>query len=703
MRRQLPTLKAFYYLDHFEEMITFIRDHCSELIGEDEEAFLTRFQSLRKPAKGLLVRLSNRKAQIFSRKSLNYAELGRLDPIITELLEKQLIDLPGPDDFNALTSSLTKPDLLELLEHSQMDLRGLRSLGKSRLVDAARERCDFSLLEQHGYTSQFVLLRRIEALEYLRFIFFGRPSDSLQAFALRDLGITQSRSKQTGIKAPFSNESEARAAFFFSRIRQQIKTCNLGDLVSLVDDAPNWPADGRDDTLARLGSELEKNNCHEIALKAYSMSDNHPARERRCRIMYSQGERHGVRLLLKEIISSPHTDEELLFAEDFYARKYSKKAVGVLTSTLRNARVVKINEAYRGNSEQGVIDHLKKNGYDAYHSENHFWASLFGCYFWDELYQSSVNEFDSRPSGLFNGMFATEHSEAITSKLEMLQPRYISDCFRNHFGEANGLFPWKSEFEPLLLKFLELCPEHSIIQALKRIVDAPHQNLSGYPDLLLMKGNQISFVEVKAEGDQLRRNQLAQIIGLKECGFKVDIARVQWKAQEDQEYVVVDVETTGGSPVYHRVTEIGAVRMIGTEIVDRFQTLVNPQRRIPRKIQALTGITDAMVSDAPAFEAVSEDLRNFIGDSIFVAHNAKFDFGFIRREFERIGQNFRRPLICTVVESRKIFPKLRSYSLANLCRDLAIPLKNHHRALQDADATAELYSILLKAKSRNRG
>lgn len=698
VRRQLPTLKAFYYLDHFEEMVAFIREHNHHLIGGNEEAFLTKFESLSKLAKGLLIRLSNRKARIFSKKSISYDELGPPQPILDELLGFEFISQPEPGNFKQLVTALTKSGLLELLEVAGIGLRGVRSLNKSRLIKLVEQHCSFQLLERFGYSSNFIILGKVEVIEYLRFIFFGKSSGNMQAFALRDLGITKTRGNHSRFESRFANMRDAKAAFFYSKMDQRIKECSLDGLVLLVDEATTWPAIGRDEMISLLGSELERHKSVEHALKAYELSNAHPARERRCRILYSKGERHEVRLMLKEMISSPNTDEELLFAEDFYARKYSKRTVGVLTSTLRNSRVFKINEAYRGSAEQGVINYLKQTGATAIHSENNFWATLFGCYFWDELFQKSVNEFDRQPAGLYSGRLGEDYPKTIAAKLEKFQPRYIHDCLERHLDEANGLFTWRPDTVGVLLEFIKHCTPSLILRAFKRIIDDPTQNLCGYPDLLIIDGIQISFLEVKAEGDQLRRNQLAQIMGLKECGFEVDIARVEWESRPDQEYVVVDVETTGCSPIHHRITEIGAVKMVGCEIVDRFQSLVNPLRPIPKNIQNLTGITNEMVAGAPAFSSLADEIRNFIGGSIFVAHNAKFDFGFIRQEFERIGQEFRSPKICTVVESRKRLPNARSYSLANLCRDFAIPLHRHHRALDDAKATAELFSILLKTE-----
>lgn len=225
---------------------------------------------------------------------------------------------------------------------------------------------------------------------------------------------------------------------------------------------------------------------------------------------------------------------------------------------------------------------------------------------------------------------------------------------------------------------------------LGEIVQNPKMNRRGFPDLMLVENDQVRFVEIKTEGDHLQRHQLAQLERLRRAGYEVAVRRVVWTIDPEQDYVVVDVETTGGNPQWNRVTEIGAVKVRNGRIIDEWSTLLNPGRRIPRTIVSLTGITDEMVADAPHFEDVADEFREFVDGAVFVAHRAKFDHGFIRAEYERLEEDFRLPTLCTVVASRRYFPGLKSYGLARLCEEFGIPLESHHRALCDARATAQI-------------
>lgn len=158
-------------------------------------------------------------------------------------------------------------------------------------------------------------------------------------------------------------------------------------------------------------------------------------------------------------------------------------------------------------------------------------------------------------------------------------------------------------------------------------------------------------------------------------------------------FAIVDIETTGGSPSNGAITEICILQYDGEQLVDRFQTLIQPEQAIPSYITALTGISDELVADAPRFSAVAEEVYQRLQDLVFVAHNASFDYSFLYHFLRQEGWNWRAKKLCTVRVGRKLFPQLPSYSLGNLCQSLDIPLKDHHRAYGDAEATLELLKL----------
>lgn len=160
----------------------------------------------------------------------------------------------------------------------------------------------------------------------------------------------------------------------------------------------------------------------------------------------------------------------------------------------------------------------------------------------------------------------------------------------------------------------------------------------------------------------------------------------------DDTYVVFDIETTGLSKEKEMITEIGAVKVADGKIIDRFSTFVNPQRPISAEITKLTGITDDMVKDAPTIENILPEFLKFCEDTVLVAHNASFDTGFIRIAAERAGLGeLHHTIVDTLELARALLPELNKHKLDIVCEHLGVTLNGHHRAVNDAEATAEVF------------
>lgn len=166
-------------------------------------------------------------------------------------------------------------------------------------------------------------------------------------------------------------------------------------------------------------------------------------------------------------------------------------------------------------------------------------------------------------------------------------------------------------------------------------------------------------------------------------------------------YAIVDIETTGGYAASHRITEVAIYVHDGIQVTDTYHTLINPGRNIPYYITGLTGITTEMVLDAPSFEDVAPEILKRLEGKIFVAHNAHFDYSFLKKEFDLAGLQWQAKKLCTVRLSRKIIPGLRSYSLGSLSESLGIQITNRHRAGGDASATVKIFDLLLRRDKDN--
>lgn len=152
----------------------------------------------------------------------------------------------------------------------------------------------------------------------------------------------------------------------------------------------------------------------------------------------------------------------------------------------------------------------------------------------------------------------------------------------------------------------------------------------------------------------------------------------------DRPVICLDVETTGASPLTDRITEIGIVEIGIDGVVSEWSTLVNPQAPIPEFIEKLTGISNAMVEDAPTFGQIADELMQKIEGKVFVAHNARFDYAFVKNEFNRLDTSFRADTLCTVRLSRRLYPQYYKHNLDSLIQRMGIITKDRHRALADA-------------------
>lgn len=169
---------------------------------------------------------------------------------------------------------------------------------------------------------------------------------------------------------------------------------------------------------------------------------------------------------------------------------------------------------------------------------------------------------------------------------------------------------------------------------------------------------------------------------------------------KDKNFVIVDVETTGSSPIYDRIIEIGILRVENGEVIETFQTLLNPQTPISPFIENITGIKNRELLGAPSFEDVSHKIGELLSEGIFVAHNARFDYGFVKNELKRSGVNFNAKSLCTVKLSRKLFPTFRRHDLSTLIDRFNLQCENRHRAFDDAKV---LWDFILSINSSNRG
>jgi DNA polymerase-3 subunit epsilon len=164
-------------------------------------------------------------------------------------------------------------------------------------------------------------------------------------------------------------------------------------------------------------------------------------------------------------------------------------------------------------------------------------------------------------------------------------------------------------------------------------------------------------------------------------------------------FAVIDLETTGMTATADRITEVGIITVVDGAVIEEWSTLVDPECSIPAEIQALTGITNAMVRDAPTFAEVVDEVRSRLEGAVFVAHNARFDYGFIKNEFRRLGESFTADVLCTVRLSRRLYPEYSRHGLDQLRERHQLSMDGRHRAMGDARAAWQFIEVATRQHS----
>ncbi|MEP1446981.1 MAG: exonuclease domain-containing protein [Paraglaciecola sp.] len=718
MPRFSKELPEKYYLDHFNEFIDFITKQCGHLLDQTHQEFVTCYLQLCHDTQCMFVRVINRKGRFITQDKMIYHEITDCPSQLSTLQKVALLRPLNSEDIQGWLPQLTKLQLVDILQqYAVSNIK--KSAAKAILLEQLTLFCS---IEQclTSRVAQQVLVKNFEpCLAYLLFLFFGNTSSKLDKFSMRDLGVLTTRKGNSEPSSRFNHFEQAQCVFYYSTKLAQLKAnaLNVQEYLSTYKKPDEHPSahnncaqsnQVRGEYFYLLGKQLLVHN-NSLAMEYLRASCHPKAQQRWLRELFKQGEKDRVKYELEQIIDNSLDDGLLLFAEDFYQRKFHQVKVSELTQKLREESYdLAIDQIHKDQVEKGVKQYYQRLGASAFRTENRLFNALFALTFWEELFNHAdavATEFDRRPKVVKeNAIYHHLEHEVEQRLLMFFEPKraraYLTKIATRYYGQPNGMFRWNTKMMQVITHFIAKAPVEAVIQHLRAMAKNFHGLSDGYPDLMIIENGQLRFEEVKAPGDVIRPNQFVTMNALQVAGFDVRVCRVDWIVDPMQPYVIVDVETTGGKQPHHRITEVGAVKMINGEVVDTWSSLINPQRHISKFITQLTGISNDMVKDAPVFSEVADNLSQFTENCVFVAHNVNFDYGFIKQEYQRLDRNFSMAKLCTVREMRKAYPGLHSYSLGNLCETYNISLANHHRALCDAEAAAELLKMILHQQQK---
>lgn len=706
-KKILPT---FYYFTHFNEFLSYIKKANQHLLSDKHRAFLSTYESLTSLQQCALVRLINRKHKVVKLASLRFSELGDFEPYLKEFLNNGLISRVTQHSYQNLIEVLTKAELIDLLKEASGNTQKISSSIKRTVLVTQCLNLSPDIVCTSKISRGYIVKNFVGFIDYFLFLYFGHIHGALNQFSMRDLGLMRASGEHAQMQSRFADINHSTNVYEYSKLKNRVCKSEFTreeDIRQCFESLPDVVCElsqlKKDEILLLLAKAMFAYNKVD-ALSMIQNCESDEAQEYWCRQAYKMNLKTELETRLHAIIENPNSDKILSFAESFLQQKYHQKRTSALTDMLRNsAQNLLIDEHYKGKVEQGVVSYYASRNLDARITENRIWRNLFGLTLWHELFELKgfglATAFDYFPLCLTQKDINEKATPLVSKSIDAISTtqsliKRLQLNATKYFGTKQGIVSWY----PNLLNDLEVLIRGSDLRAIKAwlmhvFLDYKNRN-DGFPDLMVIERDKLRFEEIKAQGDCLRINQLLQIQTLQKLGWQVEITTVDWNIDRKQPYVVVDIETTGGRHHNHRITEIAMVKIVENEVIDTWQSLVNPERNIPANIIGLTGIDNTMVANAPVFAELAEDIRKFSENCIFVAHNVNFDYGFIKQEFEFLSKKFRLPKLCTVQQMRKLYPGLKSYSLANLCKQFEIPMTQHHRAMSDALAASELLKLV---------
>tara|TARA_Y100000768_G_C23986783_1_gene689396 strand:- start:2576 stop:4726 length:2151 start_codon:yes stop_codon:yes gene_type:complete len=704
---QRKELSAGYYLEHFQ----IIMDHILKYYGNDPTVveFLNFYNSLSRDEKLFTVKLSSLKISVYRTSKKYCLDINHESVIFQNFIKEGHFISIDKEFYFPLVAQLTKSELVHMLTLNNVPFK------KSLRVGELKELALHLYSQERMIETCFYRFKFETSFQYIYFLYFGKLDRNVQVLAQSELGFRKTNKHFRSDAARFSSEQNI---FYFFQLKKAI-SCLKENKIGFSDEEKKYFHQILQKPYTDVKTEELFNILLDLVIKKFHLNNLEkltllkratmfPAKKLYITFLAKENLLDELRNILKDTIEFPHSEEEFHYCFNLYNKKFKDgKQLSIRTAILKESQQISIDEAFLQSPENGAKYYFEKQGYVVRRFENYIWRALFGLVFWEEIFEDErsqfFTEFDRLPNTILENTFAQVFRSEIDQKLSSLDhpqfPQELLKKITRLYGRDNSIFRWKNYLFDRIKELWDHSPPGAIAQVLSSLVDNYLKNNDGFPDLALYKKGKVKLIEIKTLTDQLRLNQMNQIETLNSAGFEVEVIRCDYKFNPDQTYCVIDVETTGGRANFHRITEIGVVKIKNGEVIDTFESLINPERSIPIKIQQLTGINNDMVANAPTFDEIKESLMSIFEGSIFVAHNVRFDYSFIQREFKRAGIDFTMPTFCTCSQSRKHFKGLKSYSLKNLCREFNIDLTQHHRAMCDAHAAAQILNRINESRS----
>ncbi|GAB3523922.1 VRR-NUC domain-containing protein [Photobacterium alginatilyticum] len=529
-----------YYLHNFRLLIDSVNRQYSDLLCDEEAAWIVTFQHLPEKAQMLCIRLLSRKGLFFRCDKLSYEEIGDISLAAEALHNVGFVESNKPDwPLEEVISLFTKPELLKLFPA----LAPCKSYRKPELIEELLIHAP--ALDE--FKQDIIQICHQQHLDTFLLLFFGNRYQDLSQFVLSDLGLNQFES--------YTIDKESRLFSDRRQIQQWLELSSLSDhywqakenkdqaeivaLTEVIPSACQWPPleRRRQQLINHIARDLERFDMPEQALKLFRENLLPPSRERQVRILDKLQQFEAALELTLAIKQSPHNEDEAEVAE-----RLEKKLSRTLKRTYQPVAKAVFNENHLTLANNGqrvelaVAAHYASLGWSVYYLENSLLCGLFGLAFWDIIFApvpgAFLNPYQRSPRDMFHPEFYQQREVLINQRLTDISNnnwQAWTEIYRNKQGISNDWVNWSVLTEDIVLQATSAIPSTILCELFKRLLFDPRNNRSGLPDLIMFKAEQYQWVEVKGPGDKLQNNQIRWLKKFAELGCPASVDYVTWK------------------------------------------------------------------------------------------------------------------------------------------------------------------------------
>ncbi len=385
-----------------------------------------------------------------------------------------------------------------------------------------------------------------EEVEFIKLLFFGYYRGRMTDFVIRDVGnVKIEKLDETKFKPWFQSREEALSVLHISQFRRLVYEIQEAELPleEYIWEVPweEWlkyprSAKSAEKLLLKIAYYLEQIGELSIALEHYELTNRHPARERKVRILEKLDRQEEGLEIAKDILDNPSNATELTFATD-YLNRSGVRINRSMTERLKHAPSILIEKDPELKVEQATLAYFEKKGWNGFHAENFLWRGIFGLVFWEEIFDESHGSFHHplqiQPSDLNDDVFFESRVHLLEARLESFKSRkslksQIEKYHAEKEGIANRFVIWHESLLPAVLIMIEKVPLKGLKQVLLEMSKNMKENSAGFPDLFLWHETDYQFYEVKSPNDHLSAQQLFWLDFLAKSKIKIDVLRVNY-------------------------------------------------------------------------------------------------------------------------------------------------------------------------------